>query len=116
MTKTYPCPNNIEPDCGYPACAHAMQCENAANQRKMEYITRITKMTVLPEGKPIFSEQATQIEIVNEEDGEFLKITQEPGNSDYEGAVCIDPNEWPSIKATIETMLEDIKRHEHPTE
>jgi hypothetical protein len=30
MHKTYPCPNGIEPDCGYPTCAHALQCERAA--------------------------------------------------------------------------------------
>ena len=33
MSKTYPCPNGIEDDCGYPACAHAMQCERAAQER-----------------------------------------------------------------------------------
>jgi len=73
----------------------------------MKYITRTTKMTILPEGDPIFSEQATHIEVAQEagSDG-FLKIT--------EGSVCIDHDNWPAIKAAIETMLEDIKKHEQP--
>ena len=33
MSKTYPCPNGVEDDCGYPACAHSMQCERAAEER-----------------------------------------------------------------------------------
>jgi hypothetical protein len=30
MSAKYPCPAKVEDDCGYPACAHAMQCEHAA--------------------------------------------------------------------------------------
>ncbi len=26
MSKKYPCPAAVEADCGYPACAHALQC------------------------------------------------------------------------------------------
>lgn len=33
MSKIYPCPNDVENDCGFPACAHAMQCERAAKDR-----------------------------------------------------------------------------------
>lgn len=34
MSKRYPCPNGIEDDCGYPACAHATQCERAAEDKR----------------------------------------------------------------------------------
>jgi hypothetical protein len=71
-------------------------------------------MTVLPMGEPIFSENATHIEIESEVDYEFLKITQDNGNPDYDGSVCIDHDNWPAIKATIETLLKDIKTHEQP--
>ncbi len=81
----------------------------------MKYITRTTKMTILPEGDPIFSEQATHIEVAQEAAGDgFLKITQDAGDPVYEGSVCIDHDNWPAIKAAIETMLEDIKKHEQP--
>ena len=74
-------------------------------------------MTVLPIGEPIFSENATNIEIAQEAGGDcFLKITQEVDDPIYQGSVCIDHDNWPAIKAAIETMLEDIKRHEHPTQ
>lgn len=81
----------------------------------MKYITRTTKMTILPEGDPIFSENATNIEVAQEagSDG-FLKITQDAGDPIYDGSVCIDHDNWPAIKAAIETMLEDIKKHEQP--
>ena len=72
-------------------------------------------MTVLPIGEPIFSENATNIEIAQEagSDG-FLKITQDGDDPVYEGSVCIDHDNWPAIKAAIETMLEDTKKHEQP--
>ena len=72
-------------------------------------------MTILPEGDPIFSENATNIEIAQEagSDG-FLKITQDGDDPVYEGSVCIDRDNWPAIKATTETMLEDTKKHEQP--
>ena len=70
-------------------------------------------MTILPEGDPIFSEQATHIEVVQEAGGDcFLKITQDGDDPIYVGSVCIDHDNWPTIKATIETMLNDIKKHE----
>ena len=80
----------------------------------MKYITRTTKMIVLPEGEPIFSEQSTNIEIVDESGGEFLKIKQYNTDPEYAGSVCIDCDNWEAIKATIEAMLEDIKKHEQP--
>ncbi len=83
----------------------------------MKYTTRITKITVLPIGEPIFSENATNIEIVQEAVGDcFLKITQEADDPVYQGSVCIDHDNWPAIKATIETLMKDIKHHEHPAE
>lgn len=81
----------------------------------MKYITRTTKMTILPEGDPIFSELATHIEVAQEAVGDsFLKITQDSDDPVYEGSVCIDCDNWPAIKSTIETMLEDIIKHEQP--
>jgi len=32
-SKTYPCPCEPDSDCGYPACAHARQCERAFDER-----------------------------------------------------------------------------------
>ena len=74
----------------------------------MKYKTRITRLTVLPEGEPIFSEKATNIEIEDEAAGEYVKVTQD-GNDSPARAIFIDPADWPEIKAAIEQLLADCQ-------
>lgn len=44
-----------------------------------EYEARTLKIVVLPKGEPIFSELATQIEVMDEAAGEFVKVSQMGG-------------------------------------
>lgn len=69
-------------------------------------------MTVLPEGEPLYSEQATTIEIEDEAAGEFIVISQDHNLPDLSGKIVVNPEEWPAIKSAIETMLKDIQDHE----
>lgn len=76
----------------------------------MKYITRTTALTVLPEGKPIFDELATKIEIEDESGGEFLIIRQE------NGSIRIGRDEWPELIRAIDRMMDEIRQHERPEE
>lgn len=71
--------------------------------RKMNYQTRVTKMTILPEGEPIFSEWATHIEIDDEGGGELVVVSQENGK------IRIDPEEWRPLREAINKMIEQCR-------
>ena len=60
-------------------------------------------MTVTPENTPLFDERATNIEIVDESGGEFVAVSQ--CTNDGHQKICIDPEEWPTIREAIEVMI-----------
>jgi hypothetical protein len=66
----------------------------------MTYETRITRLTIAPSDEPIFSEQATHIELDDEAAGEFVVLKQ---NRDDKGTgrVSFDFNEWEHIVAAV---------------
>jgi hypothetical protein len=68
--------------------------------------TRITQLTVVPEEKPIFSEQATTVTIQDDSGGEFVVVEQ--AYADY-GKIAIDPKEWPDLRAAIDQMVKECK-------
>ncbi len=76
------------------------------------YETRITKIVVSPKGEPIWSEQATQIEIVDEAAGEFVKVTQEGGHTDLAKSIGFDPVEWVTIREAIDDMISKCRKDE----
>ena len=63
---------------------------------------RITRLTVAPEGADIYDDRSTHIEIDDEGGGEFVKIVQPSGSAD----IRIEPAEWPTIRAAIDSMIE----------
>jgi hypothetical protein len=75
-----------------------------------EYETRITRLTVLPKGEPIFSEMATTIEIADEAAGEFVKVTSQTDNVDHHESVLISPEEWPLVKDAIDKLIADCRK------
>jgi len=75
----------------------------------MNYITRITQMTIVPEGEHIFSEMATVISIDDEASGEYLTIEQPCREK---ASIAINPEEWETIKAAIEQMLAEMAEYE----
>ena len=79
-----------------------------------EYITRKLKIAILPKGDPIFSEQATIIEIEGEAAGEYLAISQEPANVKHQKQILVETCDWSQIRDGIEMMIEEIKKHETP--
>jgi hypothetical protein len=70
----------------------------------MSVETRTLALIVLPDSEPIFHERATRIEIEDESGGEFLTLHQCEG-----GKITIDPNEWPTLRAAIDRMIEECR-------
>lgn len=69
--------------------------------------TRITRLTVLPPGAPLFSEMATDVLIDDEAAGEFVVVSQEGRVG--AGKISIDPAEWPALRDAIERMINECK-------
>ena len=67
---------------------------------------RPTQWVVGPESEPIFSEQQTVVEIVDESAGEFISLTQH-GNE--LGKVVFNPDEWPAVRAAINRAVKQCK-------
>lgn len=72
----------------------------------MNYETRVTCMTVLPEGESIFCEGATQIEFDDEGGGEFVVVRQ---CGDNEEKIKIAPDDWPAIRKAIDKMIKECR-------
>lgn len=72
------------------------------------YETRITRMTVASEGKPLFSEQATHVEIDDAGGGEFIVITQ-CGDNERPGVIAIDKAEWAHITHAVDTLMKEVR-------
>ena len=74
------------------------------------YTIRVTRLTVLPENEPIFSEMATHFTIDDEAAGEFIEIQQQSGSIQaMDQKIQINPEEWPVFKEAIETLLAEMK-------
>jgi hypothetical protein len=70
--------------------------------------TRVTRLTVVPPGDPLFSEMATHVEIEDDAGGEFVAVRQCNDNS-KPGEVLIDADEWPAIRDAIDRMISECR-------
>lgn len=77
---------------------------------KITHETRTLKIVVLPKGGAIFANAATDIEIVDEAAGEFIKISQHGDES--AGEIKVDPLEWPYLREAINRMIKGCRNHE----
>jgi hypothetical protein len=62
-------------------------------------IKRVKSIIIHPEGRPIYDEMATTIEIDDEAGGEFVVIKQ------HDKVIAINPEEWPVIRDAISEMV-----------
>ncbi len=74
----------------------------------MKYETRTLKIGVCVKGEALFHESMTEIEIVDEVGGEFLKIIQCPDEKETQ-EILIDPYEWPTLRAAIDKMIKECR-------
>ena len=78
---------------------------------KSDYEIRTLKIGVLMKGKPIFHDSITEIEIVDDGAGEFLKVSQSLDNND--SSIRIDQYEWDTLKGAIEEMISECRSEEN---
>ncbi|MEY4442579.1 MAG: hypothetical protein RL442_1579 [Pseudomonadota bacterium] len=78
--------------------------DHIPNTSKM--VVRPIKWTHLPKEEPIFSEKATDIEIVDECGGEFVEVQQ---HHDGYGKIGITPDEWPTLRKAIDHAVRQCK-------
>lgn len=75
----------------------------------MKHTSRITQITVLPVGEPIFSEKATVVSLDDEAGGEFITVKQQMDFShERDQTVAFDPEEWEEVKGVVDQMFNDI--------
>lgn len=67
------------------------------------YEKRLTAFSVGPPDEPLFSEMATTVRIDDESGGEFVAVEQH-GRTDV-GKICINPEEWPVLRETIDELI-----------
>lgn len=77
----------------------------------MTYITRPIKWIVQPVSEPIFSNQATTVEITDEAAGEFVTVQQQ-SDAPNGRAITIDREIWPQLRDAIEHALSLCEDHE----
>ncbi len=75
-------------------------------------IERVVSIVVLPEGDPLFSEMATRVDIVDEAGGEFVKVSQNLGRTDGDGAIFVSPDEWPALRQAIDRMVVECRSND----
>ena len=77
----------------------------------MTFTTRPMKWSHCPEDGPL-SEQATEIEIIDEGAGEFVTLYQDA--STKTGLVAITLEEWPTLRDAIDAAFSEIDNHQQP--
>lgn len=75
------------------------------------YILRPTRIYVLPEGEPLFSEKATIVEIIDESGGDdFIQIHQIPDVGEDNVLRINSEDEWNAIAAAVADMFSEIAK------
>lgn len=69
---------------------------------------RVTKITIIPHGEPIFCERATSVEIADEAAGEYVVIRQ-CHDQIRPGQVDIDPADWPLLRETLDKTFNNCR-------
>jgi len=64
--------------------------------------TRVTALTLVPEGEAIFSEYGFCVELVDDAAGEYVTVEQQ---IDTSPKISIDPDEWPALRSAINRMV-----------
>jgi hypothetical protein len=68
------------------------------------YEIRVNRVVVLPQGKEIFHEEATYVEIVDDAAGEYVKVW-----NSQDSCVSFDTKEWPALRDAIDYMVKECR-------
>lgn len=73
----------------------------------MEYETRVTSVTIVPAGEPLFVDGTITVRIDDQAAGEYLIIEQEmDGDS---GKISVNPEEVPLLIAALRRMAKECR-------
>jgi len=73
-----------------------------------KFNARITKITILPEGTPIFGVEAIHVTVADEAAGEYISIEQITEQSDNK--IGFEKEAWPLLKKAIQTIVDDSNK------
>jgi hypothetical protein len=76
----------------------------------MKFTEQVTKIIIMPEGEPIFSEFACSVEIEDEAACQFIKVSTLLGSADS-GTIMFDCKEWPTLRSVINRMVKSANKH-----
>lgn len=82
------------------------------------YKTRVTRLTVIKDNEPLFSEYCTHLSIEDEAAGEYVAIKQQHNVSGVEADQCIaleSRKEWEQVKQAVEQLFAEIEGNERNT-
>jgi hypothetical protein len=83
----------------------------------MKYTSRITQMTILPVGEPLFSDRATVVSIVDKAAGEYIQVKQQADTtSETDQTIAFDPDEWEEVTDVVNQMFGEIRRYKEETQ
>lgn len=70
---------------------------------------RVTQITIVPEGEPLFHEYGHTVKIEDEAAGEFVVIDD---HCEGYGQIAIEPQNWPALRAAINRMVKECRDEE----
>jgi hypothetical protein len=70
--------------------------------------TRVTRLSIAPEGENVFSEQGYTVEIDDAGGGEFVAVTDGQGPVKIE----INPPDWPALREAIDRLIDECVEEE----
>ena len=71
------------------------------------YEIRVTKISVIPPGEAVFSEQATHLGIQDEAGGEYVSVQQH--HEEERTQIFIDRKQWPILRDAINFMVRECR-------
>lgn len=80
--------------------AHIATKPDILRESEPSHETRITRLTITPPRAPLYCEEGFNIELVDEADGEFVRVT---GTNE---GLTIAPSEWPMLRRAIDRMIQ----------
>ena len=69
-------------------------------------ILRPVRWVLVAEDKPIFSEEAYNIEIMDEAGGEFISVSSNLADN---GKIDIDVGDWEALKSAIDSAIKEAR-------
>ena len=68
---------------------------------------RVTRLTLVPQGEPLFSPYAFTVELDDVGGGDYVVVSSTGANET--DRVSINPNEWPALRVAIDHLIQTCR-------